>query len=408
MKSWDDVAVWYADLASDRRRTTPEIAQKVKALTASAPTWMDKVKALAAFVQTDIRYVAIEVGIGGYQPHPAAEVFANRYGDCKDKATLLSVMLNEVGVKSYYVLVQTKRGVVTPEVPNVYFDHVIVGLPVPDGTDVGAMAEALVHDEKLGTLLLFDPTDTHTPLGKLPPAEQLNYCLVVYEAGGRLVKTPVAKATDNRFLREGRLNLSADGTLSGEITELRMGTVAIEMKTKLLAARGPERLKLIESVVSASISGFDVRNAKVEGLDSADAILTIRYGLRVPGYAQTAGNLLLVRPRVLGVKGEDLLEDQDRKCAIELRYTAVQGDSYQITLPPGYTVDELPAPVDLQSALGTYKSQSEVKDGVLTYRRVFEENQLQVPVAKLDGVKTFYRQLATDEQSLAILKAATP
>jgi len=65
---------------------------------------------LASFVQNDIRYVAIELGIGGHQPHPAAEVFSHRYGDCKDKVTLLSTMLKEIGVESYYVLINTERG----------------------------------------------------------------------------------------------------------------------------------------------------------------------------------------------------------------------------------------------------------------------------------------------------------
>ena len=50
-------------------------------------------KALAQFVQHDVRYVAIELGIGGWQPHSASDIFAHRYGDCKDKATLLSSML---------------------------------------------------------------------------------------------------------------------------------------------------------------------------------------------------------------------------------------------------------------------------------------------------------------------------
>ena len=60
-------------------------------------------KILANYMQRNIRYVAIEVGIGGFQPHPAADVFAHQYGDCKDKATLLSTMLKQIGIDSYYV-----------------------------------------------------------------------------------------------------------------------------------------------------------------------------------------------------------------------------------------------------------------------------------------------------------------
>ena len=94
-------------LARGRRDSTPEIKQKVAELTASTPSSIGKIRALANFVQDDVRYVAIELGIGGYQPHPASEVFSHRYGDCKDKATLLSTMLKEIGVESYYVIINT-------------------------------------------------------------------------------------------------------------------------------------------------------------------------------------------------------------------------------------------------------------------------------------------------------------
>ena len=78
------MGVWYTGLAQGRRDATPEMKQKVAVLTAGATTATDKMAALAKFVQQDIRYVAIELGIGGIQPHAAGEVFQHRYGDCKE------------------------------------------------------------------------------------------------------------------------------------------------------------------------------------------------------------------------------------------------------------------------------------------------------------------------------------
>jgi transglutaminase-like putative cysteine protease len=89
METWGDIGAWYADLARGRRDPSPQLKQKVAELTADAPTLLAKMQALAAFVQDDIRYVAIELGIGGFQPHTAADVLRHEYGDCKDKATLL-------------------------------------------------------------------------------------------------------------------------------------------------------------------------------------------------------------------------------------------------------------------------------------------------------------------------------
>ena len=92
-------------------------------------------QAIADFVQHNIRYVAIELGIGGYQPHRAAEIFGHHYGDCKDKATAMSAMLHEIGVDSYYVVINSERGSVTPDMPaNSGFNHVILAVKLPPET----------------------------------------------------------------------------------------------------------------------------------------------------------------------------------------------------------------------------------------------------------------------------------
>ena len=87
--SWQQMGNWYRNLTSGRLDASPDIKQRVAALTASG-TLLAKMMAIAQFVQHDIRYVAIELGIGGFQPHPATDVFSHRYGDCKDKATLMA------------------------------------------------------------------------------------------------------------------------------------------------------------------------------------------------------------------------------------------------------------------------------------------------------------------------------
>ena len=102
--NWEQMGRWYQGLTNGRFDSSPEIKQKVNTLTSLDPSQLAKMRALAQFVQRDIRYVAIELGIGGWQPHPATEVFAHRYGDCKDKATLMATMLREIGIDSYHVV----------------------------------------------------------------------------------------------------------------------------------------------------------------------------------------------------------------------------------------------------------------------------------------------------------------
>jgi len=132
--NWEAMGTWYANLVSDRLEASPAIKQEVAALTASKSTPLQKMQALAEFVQRDIRYVAIELGIGGWQPHPAPAVFSHRYGDCKDKATLLRSMLREIGIDSYHVVIYTERGAVTPQTPAHHgFNHAIIAVKLPEG-----------------------------------------------------------------------------------------------------------------------------------------------------------------------------------------------------------------------------------------------------------------------------------
>lgn len=83
--NWHDMGIWYWNLESGRRDASPEIKQKVSDLTSSLPTPFEKMKALANFVQDNIRYVAIELGIGGWQPHPAADIFGHKYVTVRTK-----------------------------------------------------------------------------------------------------------------------------------------------------------------------------------------------------------------------------------------------------------------------------------------------------------------------------------
>lgn len=124
-KRWASVGVWFEQLASPRATVTPEIAAKSQELIAGQNSFTGRLQAITQYLQANIRYVGIEIGIGGWQPHSAAEVFHNRYGDCKDKATLLKTMLESVGIHATWVMVDTRRGGVDPAFPSIYGNHMM-------------------------------------------------------------------------------------------------------------------------------------------------------------------------------------------------------------------------------------------------------------------------------------------
>jgi transglutaminase-like putative cysteine protease len=123
--SWQEVGAWYHSLEADRITPSPEVKAKAAELIAGKTTDEDKVRALYSYVATQIRYIGVDFGIGRYQPHTAAEILANQYGDCKDKHTLLAAMLSAAGIPSDAVLIGANLRF-NPAMPSpAAFNHVI-------------------------------------------------------------------------------------------------------------------------------------------------------------------------------------------------------------------------------------------------------------------------------------------
>ncbi len=405
--SWNDIGVWYANLTSASRAPSPALQQKVTELTAGISDPLKKMQLLAAYVQQQIRYVAIEVGIGGLQPHPATDVFKHQYGDCKDKVTLLGAMLNQIGVDSYYVMIDTHRGIVNPDFPSLRGNHMIMAIRLPEEVTANNLY-ATVDDPQLGRLLFFDPTDEFVPLGYLPPELQQNYGLVITLDSGKLFLLPMLPPTTNRLLRTATLTLGPTGNLGGEVNELRWGAPAGDSRAQFVGSSPSDREKVVEKFLGTFLNNFTLTNATVGNLEKYDENFILHYQFVVEGYAKTAGNLLILRPRVVGDKGSSILAGKARKYPIEFGGTTLQSDVFDITLPAGYVVDELPQPVDAKCDYASYKSNVEVKDNVLHYKRTYEIKGVVVPTEKLPEVRDFFHQVAAAEKSSAVLRRANP
>jgi Domain of Unknown Function with PDB structure (DUF3857)/Transglutaminase-like superfamily len=405
--SWLELGNWYRNLTNGRRDVSPEITQQVATTTASAHTPLEKMKALALFVQHDIRYVAIELGIGGLQPHAASDVFAHRYGDCKDKATLLSTMLSQAGIESFYVVINSERGSVTPQIPANLggFNHVVLAIKLPANVTDSSLVATIQHP-RLGPLLYFDPTNELTPFGEIGGYLQANYGLLVTTEGGELVELPQQPPAMNGIQRTAKLTLDPTGTLTGDVSETRVGDRAWSERWRLrTVTKSADRIKPIEDLLAGSISLFSITKASVDNLNQTDQPFCFHYTFEARSYAKNAGGLLLVRPRVLGVKSSGILETKEaRQFPIEFEGPSRDTDTFEIAIPTGYIVDDLPPAVDADYSFASYHAKTVVNENVIYYSRTLEYKELSVPVARADELKKFYRIIAGDERSTVVLK----
>lgn len=400
--SWEGLGRWYVGLTADRRIATPEIAEKARQLTAGVSDFDGKVRALTAFLQSEVRYVAISIGIGGWQPHAASDVFRARYGDCKDKATLLNTMLQEVGIRSYYSLISTHRGMADPAMPSRSFDHVIAAIEVPSDAHSN-FTHAVITTKTGQRLLLFDPTDEHTPIGELRSELQDSYALLVTESEGELIRTPLLPPDASVLARSGLFTLSSDGTLSGEVVEDRSGDYALWERYALIYASQQERTQRLERFLNRSLKAFTLQSSEIQHLDDRQHDLVHRFKFTTPQYGQVRGPLMLVRPRVLGEKGIHL-DSKPRRNPVEFEGASRQTDMYEIEIPPEYTVDDIPAPVNVDVGFASYQSKVEVSGSKLRYSRAYTVRELRVNPDRIADLRKLDGAIGADESAAVVLK----
>ncbi|MDP9158762.1 MAG: hypothetical protein M3O09_00835 [Acidobacteriota bacterium] len=282
----------------------------------------------------------------------------------------------------------------------------IVAVKLPDGLSDPSLVSTLQHP-RVGRILLFDPTNELTPFGEISGNLQANYGLLINSTGSELMRLPQQASSMNSIQRNAKLTLDSTGLLKGEVEELRLGDRAwAERQAQLAMTRKEDRIKPIESILSGSLSSFRITKASIVNLRETAQPFGFNYSFEADRYAKNTGSLLILRPRVFGLKQEVFLETKEpRRFPVEFEGPLRDSDSFEITIPAGYKLDDLPPPVDAEYSFGSYHSKTELKGSVIRYTRTFEVKELSVPVEKTEEVRTFYRTIAGDERSTVVLEA---
>jgi hypothetical protein len=398
---WAQIGDWYYGLAAPRSEGGADIATEARTV-AGDGDFMVKLSRVADFMQQQIRYVGIEIGIGNLQPHPAEEVFQKRYGDCKDKATLMIAMLDAVGIRATWVSVDHRRGVVDPGTPSIYGDHVIAAIEIPKGYE-NPRLEAVVTARTGKRYLIFDPTNPYVPAGQLPVYLQGGYGLLSEGADSQLIALPVLKPETDTIDRKANFELTADGTLKGDITILRYGALSSRLRGTLAMDSDKEQRELIERSLQHDFSTFTLGDEKAAHVRELDKPLEMDYSVTAPLYAKGAGNLLLVRPRVVGTD-IDGLDDKPRKVPISFEGVGTWRDEFDVKIPAGYAVDDVPDPVSVDVGFATYHSEVKAEGGSLHYKSEYVLKKVELEPGEYAKLHKLESAITTDENSSAVLK----
>ena len=403
---WRQIGEWFGGLEAGRADPTPEIAAKAQALAAGAPDFYTKLSRITSYIQNNIRYFIVIKGIGGFQAHYAGDIYRNGYGDCKDKTTLLIAMLEAVGVRAHYLMVDSERGVIDPREPSLFGNHMITAIELPPGEDdPRLMARVKTADGK--ELLIFDPTDEETPVGLIRGDLQAAYGDMADGAQSQVIEMPVLMPDSANLNRTGSFVLGADGTLTGDLTYAFAGVEATDERGRIKELDAKDVRQSWEESLGSALPGMTLTGFEFRDAAKLDEPLNLDLHMSVASYARHAGPLLLVRPRVLGSDARDvpgIMEGKPRTYPIELSHPGVWRDSYDIKLPDGYAVDETPDPVNVDLPFASYSSTVAAKDGLLHYERKYTVKQVDLPATDAAEFRKLEDAIVTDEKGMVVLK----
>ena len=403
---WRAIGLWQEHLEEHRPDPTPEINAKALELTAGAPDLYTKLSRITEYIQKNIRYFIVAKGIGGWQAHYAADIYRNRYGDCKDKTTLLISMLQAIGIRAHYLHVDSRRGIIDPDAPSLVGNHMIVAIELPEGeNDPRLLARVKATNGK--TLLIFDPTDEETPVGLIRAALQGAYGNISNGLDSQVLQMPTLPPESAGLTRKGSFTLTTDGTLAGNVTETFTGDDATIERWFIKDNDSKETREKLEQGLGSDLPGLAFKGFEFHQAADLDKPLDLDLHLSATGYARPAGPLLLLRPRVQGSHARvvpDVMEGKPRSYAIELGYPGRWLDHFDIVIPQGYVIDEMPDPVNIDLDFASYRSAISANGNLLHYESEYVVRQVEIPPAKTAAFRRLENAILSGEKSSVVLK----
>jgi len=370
LQSWQDAGRDYHLLFDNGEKPEGDIASQVKVLSESRSEDLEKIEALYTFVSRQIRYVAIEIGIGGYQPHPAADVIKYKYGDCKDKANLLISMLNKIGIRAYPALVGTRGEVeADPAVPTLAtFNHMIVALPVSESLRP-AVAKFPAYDAK-SQILWIDPTSEIDPIGQVLEMDQGVFALVAYPDHGDLLRIPETPPEMNGVQYNAHVLLRADGKGTADVGVKYFGATNAREHAVYRGLSQNDLLKVFEHRVSNFVSEPTFKDATIAGIQDSGQQVQEKFSFAGDFSTASSGDSWFFQPLFLSGIGLPEIGTRPRKLPMDIGPPFQIRGEYRFELPAGMNIERIPNRTSAQSEFGELEVTYSLEGNVLNAKEV--------------------------------------
>ena len=341
LDSWLNFGKWQYGLLDGRDELPEAFRARLQQMVASCKNDREKVKAVYDYLAANTRYVSIQLGIGGLQPIPAAQVCQTGFGDCKGLSNLARAMLKALGIASNYTVISTENERLIGDFASAnQMNHVILQVPLPNDT------------------LWLECTNAWLPFGYVHNRIAGHDALLIEPAGGRICRLPAYPDSSHTRCNRATVRLAAAGEATVE-TEERSRLSRYEDRFGFDRMPPDKQKDLLRAAID--LPQARIENLRIEEKKEAFPEITIRYTVKSDRYGHKTGNRLFLPVNIFR-KGFRVPVPGPRKHPVVVEDGYLDTDSIRLELPEGFTVEGLPKPMRIDGPFGTFESSVEVHD----------------------------------------------
>lgn len=385
--NWNDYGKWtYTYLVNGKQDFTSPQKEYFKGLVKDAKSDKEKVQILYKHLQKKVRYIGVQLGIGGLSPYPASYVESKSYGDCKALTNYMLSMLDAVGIKSYYTEVHSGSSPkdMTEDMMYLQGDHVILYVPLKD------------EDIWLETT---SQTSAFNYLGDFTANRKV---FILDETGGKIIPSQQFKPETNQLLVNGTATISADGTLNTKLSEVSKGLIYENLARYAQLTEKDLDLRLKNRF--SNLQGIKF-NKKEFNDNWNEAIFTSNFDFSVPNYAKIQGNNIIINIIPINREETSLKKTKDRKFDFKVESGYVDEVSYVLTIPSGYKMPQRFETINVKSVFGEYSLEINPKDqNNFEIKRVYTQLTGDFSKEKYNEYVEFRRQIAGYDNTKLLLE----
>ncbi len=338
--TWDEVANWERRIRNDCFDCEPELRNIVRDVKQRNKAPMAIARELTKWVRTNIRYVSTG-DRHDFTPHAPGFVCKNRFGDCKDGAQLLYVLLKEAGIPAGFVsLSPLGDGQVDPEVPSPLTTHAILYVPID------------------GKAHWIDTTAAHAGWDFLPYTDCDRVAYIVDEKTIRLTRTPKFTADNNRTVSETKMTFDAEGGSHNVRTVEYFGQAALSKRDEWVDTSAKERRRLIRGELLDSHSHVKLSDPiefDEPSLHRHDGPVRVKFTFDVPNHLHGKEEMLgSISDNALWSSLLGITIDPEREQPIEFKEPFESKHRFIIIAPKGFKLENPPEDEEISSKWGTF------------------------------------------------------